>query len=223
MGEPSRSGPLLFARYAHPPNMLGYCGPPDAGGLLAQLARTDGKGDLETRARRFEGAWPYLQSIAGANGIIDPLDEKVVEAYWVGNPLLEKFTATETFPHHSFHVLAVYPWLGILRSGRLQEPLRVLDQCRIRWGRVEEVRGGDAVVRSRPLVWDDGRLGYGVPRAETVTWAIGGEGVVERLQVGEWVSMHWNWICDHLDEPQRDALERFSALSLAAVNQARDQ
>ena len=40
-------------------------------------------------ARSFQGAWPYLELIAGATGIPDPLDYRVVEAYWVGNRLLD--------------------------------------------------------------------------------------------------------------------------------------
>ena len=33
---------------------------------------------------------PYLRLIAAANGIADPLDRRVVEAYWLGNGLLER-------------------------------------------------------------------------------------------------------------------------------------
>jgi hypothetical protein len=40
-------------------------------------------------ARGFAGAWPYLELIAAASGIADPLDGRVVEAYWVGNHLLD--------------------------------------------------------------------------------------------------------------------------------------
>jgi len=39
-------------------------------------------------AQRFLGAWPYLSLIAAANAR-DPLDADVVEAYWVGNRLLD--------------------------------------------------------------------------------------------------------------------------------------
>ena len=39
--------------------------------------------------RGFEGAYPYLELIASENGIADPLDARVVEAYWLGNDLLE--------------------------------------------------------------------------------------------------------------------------------------
>ncbi len=250
-------GPHLFARYAYPPNALGYCGPGDSGGLLEQAAATPSGGadggrlrqdaarGIADRARGFDGAWPYLQLIAGANGISDPLDARVVEAYWIGNRLLDRVTprsmgdsldarfrrqagrAWERMaevipaagrPHHSFHVFAVYPWLGLLRAGRVDEPLRVLDQCRVRWGQVQEVRGDLAVVRSRPLTWDAGALGYGPPRLETVTLARAGVGFVGGLCPGEWVSLHWDWVCDRLDGPQRQALAAYSALSLAVVN-----
>ena len=44
-------------------------------------------------ARCFSGAWPYLELIASANAIADPLDARVLEAYWVGSELLEGIPA----------------------------------------------------------------------------------------------------------------------------------
>jgi hypothetical protein len=81
-------GPVLFARYAYPPNALGYCGPADPGGLLGAAAGGD-LNELAARAAAFTGGWPYLQLIAASNGIADPLDERVVDAYWVGSALLD--------------------------------------------------------------------------------------------------------------------------------------
>jgi hypothetical protein len=252
------AGPLLFGRYAYPPNALGYCGPGDPRGLLEQAAtpgpalgvttsngRITAATEIAERVRFFEGAWPYLQLIAGSNNISDPLDRRVVEAYWVGNALLDNVTpallaasiesrfrrrvgrtwerlaevlAVGSRPHHSFHVFAVYPWIGLLRAGHVDEPLRVLDQCRVRWGRVEQTDGSLAVVRTRPLCWDGFKLDYGQARLETITQARDGLGFVKGLSPGEWVSLHWEWICDRLTETQRDALAYYSALSLAAVN-----
>ncbi|MCJ7827187.1 MAG: DUF6390 family protein, partial [Demequinaceae bacterium] len=194
------NGVLLFSRYAYPPNELGYCGPDHARELLEMVsggvgAESDGA-DVELRrlARGFEGAWPYLELIAAASDIRDPLDERVVEAYWVGNSLLDRVgprlmgaSLEERFkdrvgrswdrlvdavpagavPHHSFHVFAVYPWLGLLREGSLDEPLTVLQNCRIRWGRVVSVQGETAIVSSKPLVWDGRSLLLGEPRLET--------------------------------------------------------
>ena len=49
------------------------------------MAGTDDRG-LRALAQQFAGAWPYLELIAPATGLADPLDRRVVEAYWVGSP-----------------------------------------------------------------------------------------------------------------------------------------
>ena len=91
-------GGVLFARYAFPPNELGYCGPADSGGLLrhaasaATLGATDPampSEEVERKARKFEGAWVYLELDRGRRGVADPMDLRVVEAYWIGNELLD--------------------------------------------------------------------------------------------------------------------------------------
>lgn len=235
------NGPLRFARYAYPPNELGYCGPDASGQLLEQVAAGAADGDLRRLLRGFEGAWPYLELIAAANGIEDPLDDRVVSAYWVGNSLLDRVgprllgdsledrfrpRAGRSFahlvapvpagavPHHSFHVFGVYPWLGLLREGRLDEPLRVLDRCRIRWGQVRSVAGGAAVVRSRPLLWDGRRLALGDARDETAMVGVHHRG----LRPGAWCSLHWEWVCEELDRDALTRLQRYTLGQLAVVN-----
>jgi len=71
----SDSGALLFARYAYPPNELGYCGPAGASALL----RSDLPGEIARRARGFEGAWAYLSYLSGPLG--DPLSPAVVHTF----------------------------------------------------------------------------------------------------------------------------------------------
>jgi Family of unknown function (DUF6390) len=75
-------GPLLFARYAYAPNALGYCGADEPRTLLEYGDAKESDRGLAELARTFEGAWPYLQLIASANRIEDPLDPRVVDAYW---------------------------------------------------------------------------------------------------------------------------------------------
>lgn len=126
-----------------------------------------------------------------------------MEAYWVGNDLLngvgmrpmgdslesrfrdrigrpwDRLVDTVlagAAPHHSFHVLGVHPWFGLLRQGRTPEPLRVLDRCRVRWGRVVSVAGTEAVVLSRPLLWDGRSLYLGEPREERAMVGVDGLG-----------------------------------------------
>jgi hypothetical protein len=237
---------LLFTRYAYPPNALGYCGPDDSRALLDYGSAGVVDRGLVQIAQAFAGAWPYLELIAGAAGIDDPLDRRVVEAYWVGNGLLDRVdmqllgnSLMERFrrisgagwgylaeaipvgavPHHSFHVFGVYPWVGLLGSDRGETPLHVLESCRIRWGRVVAAAGDELVVRSRPLTWDGRRLGLGAPRAETVTRSVGGVGFLTDVGPGDWVSMHWSWACDRLSPGQLRALRAFTARQLTITNE----
>ncbi len=78
----------LFAQYAHAPNALGYCGPADAAALRAVACGAGADVDVR-RWPRFSGAWPYQEVIAELAGIDDPLDERVVRAYWTGNELTD--------------------------------------------------------------------------------------------------------------------------------------
>src|SRR5580693_7950991 len=85
----------MFVRYAYPPNALGYCGPADFAAFREYAVAGVVDRGLVRLARAFGGAWPYLELIAAGCGIGDPLDRRVVEAYWVGNDLLDKVPVTE--------------------------------------------------------------------------------------------------------------------------------
>jgi hypothetical protein len=240
-------GALLFARYAYPPNALGYCGADENRTLLEYGEAGVADGGLVQLARSFEGAWPYLELIAGANGIDDPLDPRVVEAYWVGSPLLERVDGRslhahldERFrrragrawdllagavpeggvPHHDFHVFGVYPWVGLLRSGDPTEPLRVLESCRITPGRVQEVDGDTVTVAARPLLWDGRNLRLGPARPRRAAWRRDGLGFLADLGPGDRVSLHWDWVCDRLTPRQAATLARYTRRMLALANRA---
>jgi hypothetical protein len=244
-------GPVLFARYAFPPNVLGFCGPADHEAFFEHgVAGVDDAG-LRVLSRQFSGAWPYLQLIAGATGVADPLDRRVVEAYWVGSPRLDQVAtraigdsmehrframAGATFsslaegvlaggvPHHSFAVFCIYPYTGLLTDRRkAKHALTVLDRCRIRWGRVQSITGDQAVVESRPLAWDGQRLELGAAQIETVTVSVDGVGMVADVEAGDWVSLHWDWLCDRLTQDQVRMLRHYTLRHLAIVNDVTNQ
>ena len=238
------AGPLLFARYAYPPNALGYCGADETRTLLEYGAAGASDGGLAELARTFDGAWPYLTLIAAANRIEDPLDPRVVEAYWVGNELLDRVrpddlgrhvedrfrgrigrgrdrllatVAAGAVPHHAFHVFAVYPWLGLLRTGVVDQPLYVLDRCRTAPAIVESVAGDVASVRLRPLAWDGRALSFGPWEAREVRWRTDGLGLIAP-QPGDRVAVHWDFVCDQLSATAARALSRATTRAMAAVN-----
>jgi hypothetical protein len=236
---------VLFARYAFPPNHHGYCGPGDSAGFL-QLGLAGEDRGLRAMAREFAGAWPYLELIAHCTGLADPLDRRVVEAYWIGSPRLKRIGAraignsmehrfrrqtgplfgslTEGVlaggvPHHSFAVFCIYPWVGLLSDERrAPQALTVLDRCRIRWGRVLAVSGDQVSVEFRPLIWDGRRLDYGPVEVETAVRAVDGIGLAAAPEVGNWVALHWEWVCDRITERQARSLKTFTDRHLAIVN-----
>ncbi len=241
----SPAGPLLFARYAYPPNALGLCGADTPRTLLEYGDADASDGGLAELARTFDGAWPYLTLIAGANGISDPLDPRVVEAYWVGNELLDEVPPGELLrhvddrfhgrigrarehvvdvvsagavPHHCFHVFAVYPWLGLLRSGIVDQPLHVLDQCRTTPAVVAAVGDETLEVLARRLAWVDGALLLEEPSSRTVRWRESGLAFAHDPRPGDAVALHWDFVCDILTPRAARALNRVTDRVLSAVN-----
>jgi hypothetical protein len=225
------------------PNRLQYCGPTGDNRTLFDYAIegvTDG--GLTPLLRRFTGALPYLQLIARASKIGDPFDPRVVEAYWLGNELLDLVEVRQLYdsleqrfgkqltaktrtlvlakapagarPHHSFHVLDVHS-----RVGELEPTLRTLDECRVSWARVVRVEGSEMVVQRQPLTLVGGKLALDTAREVRVLRQLDGHGFADAAQPGDWVSLHWGWVCEVLDRRRLQNLERYSRYHLALANQ----
>jgi hypothetical protein len=234
------SGPLTFARFAAPPNVLGYCGTEDHDGLVGNLrAGLDGP-ELVKLCRSFEGAWPYLELIAWSAGIADPLDPRVVEAYWIGGPLLERVRANDfalhlgtrfrgrtergewpwlaskpgagAVPHHSFHVLEVMPRIGMLRAGQVQAILPAMGHCLVRPAEVLGSDGDALLVEARPLLMHEGRLSLGPPASERVAPSTSG------TRAGDLVAIHWGWSCGAITRAQSRTLASTLGAALIRAN-----
>lgn len=236
------AGSLRFIRYGFMPNRLRYCGGDDNRTLFEYGIEHVVDGGLDPLLRRFTGALPYLALIARANAIRDPFDERVVEAYWIGNELLERVEArqlhdalAERFgkqlqgrarqwilgkapagarPHHNFHVFDVHS-----RVGELGHSLATMDQCRVSWGRVTRVDGAELIVERQPLVLCEGKLALGPSASERVPRQVEGRGFADAANVGDWVSLHWSWVCEVLQPRQQAALARYTDDHLRLANQ----
>ncbi|MGI8474851.1 MAG: DUF6390 family protein, partial [Thermomicrobiales bacterium] len=229
-------------RYGFMPNRLHFCGPDENRTLFAYGVEGVVDGGLSPLLRRFTGALPYLQLIARNNAIADPFDERVVEAYWLGNELLDGVEVRQLHdallerfgkqlqgrtrdlilgkapagarPHHNFHVFDVHS-----RVGELDHSLETMDQCRISWGKVTGVDGAELTVERDPLTLVDGKLALGDARTTRVVRQVEGRGFADAAAVGDWVSLHWGWICETLTQRQQANLARYTLGHLRLANQ----
>jgi len=135
----AKDGAILAARHSFMPNRLGYCGP-DENDVLLEACLTNQRSEQLLKAlEAFKGAQPYLRFIGQSLGL-DPFDYRVVEAYWIGNNLLDSIPRTgfyehlrerlakkfpkehiknlfesrpfATFPHHALHVFNAFSTMG---------------------------------------------------------------------------------------------------------------
>lgn len=223
------SGPKIAALYGLIPNKLGFCGPRQK--KLREFIRGKlGIPEIIPVLKQFEAAYPYYQLIAKKNKIKEPLNKRVVEAYWIGNELLDKIKTDDlrklivkTFsgpgllskkqaekkaakipedskPHHSFHVLI----LGSI-TGRVnfENNTKLKDICRISWGRVNDVKKDKIIVNYNPLIGKE-VLKFGQPVKKELIWD---KEILPEVQIGDWVSFHWKYAIQKLNE--RDILNLF--------------
>ena len=255
----SQKGLLRCAYYAFMPNRLTYCGPDRNKELFDYAVAGEQDGGLQNNLKEFAALYPYLKLIAHSNKIADPFDERVVEAYWIGNELLESVKMNRLYehlvdeqklkkklnkkvldkvvgkipmgakPHHSFHVLNIPKRTGHVDVGHSVE---TLDKCRISWGQVLK-RGqgsgippigragrdqGEITIKIRPLKIENNKLVLGNEIEKEVRVEISGKGFVKDLQKGDWVSVHWGWVCERLSESQVRSLEVWTKYHLALLN-----
>jgi hydrogenase maturation factor len=220
----SSSGLITCSRYAFAPNYFHYCGPEKQKDLLGYVKEHISDKGLTEIISDFETLYPYLVLIASQNNIKDPFDLRVVEAYWLGNDLLKnvKLKAfgdhlSDTLllkkkmkgkdfspmmehiitgvPQHNFHVMNIF-----IRTGHasIVHTLSTMDNCRISWGKVIDL----GIVETQSLEYIQGTLALGKPVAKSVT------SVGVKPKIGDWVSMHWGFVCDILTCEQLSNLKR---------------
>lgn len=249
-------GLRLAAIYGFPPSRLGFCGKGTDKNLkiLSKFIAKDASEVTKLAPRRwrnlakqtrkilsgFEAAFSYYKLIARCNKIADPFDQKVVEAYWIGNKLLEKIpfylierTVLSEFtkpsllskkraknivkkipkgvvPHHSFHVL----FIGSI-TGRIKLTNKLLDVCRVGWGRVKNVKC-NLTIKYKPLIVKNNKYYLDKVVDKKITWD---RRFLSKLKTGDIVSFHWDKACQVLTKKQEENLEKYTRKNLDIFNE----
>ncbi|MGA8535772.1 MAG: DUF6390 family protein [Thermoplasmata archaeon] len=236
------NGVQLGARFSLATNRLQYCGPADAEPHLYRAITTDsGHAEAARALSGFEALMPYLELIAAKHGR-DPFDFEVVEAYWVGNSLLDAFERgdflhllealtqrglprsmarglaerlpSRPLPHHVFHVAFV--GVGNV-TGHVPTTLANMEACRPAWADVVRISDGVLRVRGPTLVWEGGNVGWGPAVERELRYD---PKVLPDLGPGDTVAVHWGWPALRLSAAQRSALESYSRRSVEQANEA---
>ena len=240
-------GILTCAKYAFKPNQLKYCGGKENAALFELTLGGQGKGHLTGLLAEFETLMPYLKLIAKSNNIRDPFDPRVVEAYWIGNELLEQVKIKHLYnhfvdglklkrkmslaqfekvvarlpggglPHHSFHVFNVW-----LRTGNndVAHTLESMNSCRIGWGKVVSVGENELTVKSPQLSFVDYKLQITNYELQPIIYKQFSNSFIQKPEIGNWISFHWGWACDKLTERQVHNLQKYTLHNLQIANRA---
>jgi len=238
------SGILTCARYSFAPNYYKYCGPDANKKISSYLQNSHADPNLVEILDQFDVLFRYLSLIAHSNNIADPFDQRVVEAYWIGNSLLEKVKPTqlgnhllydqqlkkrlppkmlkwvvEKIPkgvkvHHSFHVFNIF-----IRTGHLIAPHTVdtMDQCRIGWGKVIKVHSSQFTVHSQKLISQNKKLVF-IDSVRELSTPID-RSIKNKLKPGDLVSFHWGFICDKITPQQAKNLAFYTNQNLKLANE----
>ena len=229
--------------YSFGPNRLHYCGPDANKEMFDYLKEGLSNPGLEVLLRKFETLYPYLKKIAWSNDIKDPFDERVVEAYWIGNELLDGVSKKELYqnlledhglkkkltpkefsrlkekidegalPHHSFHVFNIWK-----RTGHMQVPhtLESMDECRIGWGKTTEIDGPYITIKTRPLKFLENKLALGEETTRRIVRRLDNQ--LDDIKKGDIITVHWGSPCEIITKKEALMLERFTLLSIRLAN-----
>ena len=133
-------------------------------------------------------------------------------------------------PHHSWHVLNIPKRTGYYP---VEYTLRTMDECRISWAKIiqkskvksqncnSKVKSGlvsNIIVEYQPLTIENSKFKLGESVEKKVWSEINDKAFVKQPKVGDWISLHWNWVCDFLTENQVENLQKWTKYNLALAN-----
>lgn len=246
-------GAILAARHSFMPNRLGYCGPDENEVLFDACLNNRASKELIDALKGFQAAYPYLRFIAQSQGFEDPFDYRAVEAYWIGNDVLQNIAPNDfydhlrerfekkfpkehvkklfetnpfaAFPHHALHVFNAFssmsssPEALVNPSAAPDEKVaRLMDKCRISWGKVLGAERGMLRVEYEPVQRSQGKLLLGKAVETDVIAEVQGHSFVNGVKPGDWVSFHWGFACAILTPPQVANLRKYTLMDMGLAN-----
>lgn len=229
----------VVTKYSFITNKLRYCGPKDSYiKFLEYIHKPTKKLEKEIKEyiKRFEGLYPYLELIAKKSKL-KPFDEKVVEAYWIGNELLDDFSHNDLkemimslskrglpvsyakklcdnipngmVPHHSFNV--IYVGVGKI-TGSVKFNIENINNCLIRPAEIVGINKKKIILQHRPFVIEGKKLRLHERKTEEFDY------LPNFSEFEETVSIHWKFAVDELSMQQLSNLMKYTFINVQALN-----
>ncbi|MEM4598952.1 MAG: DUF6390 family protein [Candidatus Diapherotrites archaeon] len=227
-------------KYALLPNKLGYCGASDFSKSYLSFIENPVQEEatkIEATLKSFRAMYSYLKLIASHNDS-EPFSKDVVEAYWLGNSLLENvpveavkdmikrdfieipaeqrekkatFLKSNVLVQHSFHVLYVN-----FLNPKVKPVCKNMDMCIVKYGKVIDF--SEKKVKTKSI---------------SLKYALGEIKVIEKvlllgnpfnycLKKGALVSIHWGSIIEPIDEERSKWIKKAVLKNVALANSYSD-
>jgi len=232
----------LLCKYSLITNRLRYCGPKDAYKdffLLLEGKKYD-KEKIKKHFTRYEGLYVYLKYVADKLNK-NWFDYDIIEAYWTGNSLLDKFNYEDNkkilvgltgrglpksygedlikiLPRdmnlsHSFNVFFV----GVGKTtGSVPTNIITMNKCILSIGEIVKIKEDTLMVSTTPLVIDRGLLKFGSEKIEHVEY----NSKYLTPKLNDVVAVHWDYVCKILTEEEINNLKKYTQKNIDALNQS---
>ncbi len=230
----------LAARFSYITNSLRFCGPEEASQrFLEYITNKEYPGKIESLLKKFEGLYPYLSAIAEKSNKNFP-DRDVVEAYWIGNQLLDNFNDEDIkkiikklmqrglpksigngliknmpsgfVPHHNFNVF----YVGVGRTtGSVPTTLKNMDNCMIKHGKVLKILKNKLVVQTSLLEKEGNELFLKNRITKNVSYL---REILLGVKKDCYVALHWRFAPVTLTDKQVRNLEEYTKKILDVMN-----
>jgi hypothetical protein len=216
---------------------LGYCGKDTAPAKLISCLVDGNCAEVKKELSKFIVLNPYLETIAKITGL-EKFSYPVIEAYWFGNNklkrvankdyllLLENFNKqgvptwlikelrnrkpNKFIPNHLFQVL----FIGVGRaSGSVPYNLETINNCMIRWGKVQKINRHNLTVNLNSLKKENGKYNLTLKK-RTYTYRAD---ILPGIKVGTTVAVHWKQVVKILTSKEIENLEYWTKNTLTSL------
>lgn len=230
---------LKAIRYSCKPHELGFCGPQEVNSkdILKKylLGKKCSNKLIKKMLDEFIGAVSYYREIARLNNIKDYFDKRVIEAYWLGNGLLDNVKTDDlkniiltdfvkpdlltkekalkivdkipsgVVAHHTFHVFFV----GSI-TGRVEITTKLKDVCKVSWGKVVEIFEKDRKIEVETEQLFSKQFKVKIK----IDWD---KEFLPQLKKDDLVSFHWERVVEKITKKEYNNLIKYTMINYNAL------